>query len=66
MSYTYVILELSHAAYTEIAAKMRNAGYEHAFCPGDGEGDERIDMHGIAVAPETIVIVKSQPEGKGG
>lgn len=44
-TYTYVIMELSPAAYDEIAQKMREAGYDHVFNE-DGE----IDMHGIAVS----------------
>lgn len=48
MSYTYAILDLSPAAYQEIAGKLRAAGYDHAFHQ-DG-GRTVIDMHGIAVA----------------
>lgn len=49
MTYTYVTMELSQSAYDEIAAKMRKAGYDHAFgCGGE------IDMHGIAVLPIKI------------
>jgi len=41
---TYALLEVSAAAHDEIAAKLRGAGYDHAF------GDEgEIDMHGIAL-----------------
>ena len=43
---TYVELELSRAAYEEIAQKLRVAGYDHCF---DGE---TIDMHGLGVTPE--------------
>lgn len=46
-THTYVILELSDSAYEEIAKKLEEAGYSHAF---DGEGEKCvIDMHGIAV-----------------
>ena len=45
-TYTYVLMELSQVAYDEIAKKMREAEYDHAF----GE-DGEIDMHGIAVVP---------------
>ncbi len=48
MSHTYVLCEVSRAAYDEIAAKLRAAGYDHAF---DGEC---IDMHGIALVPEPM------------
>jgi hypothetical protein len=44
MTYTYVTMEVSAAAYLEIAAKLREAGYDHAF----GE-DGELDMRGIAL-----------------
>lgn len=45
-TYTYTVadLELSAAAYDEIAAKLKAAEYHHCFMDGGG-----IDMHGIAV-----------------
>lgn len=44
MTHTYAMLEVSRAAYDEIAAKLREAGYDHAFRP---EGCRMaIDMHG--------------------
>jgi hypothetical protein len=46
MTYTFVTMEISKAAYEEIAAKMRDAGYDHAF-----DEDGEIDMHGIALVP---------------
>mgnify|MGYP002142428633 FL=1 len=45
MTYTYALMQLSKAAYDEIAAKMKEAGYEHAF---DGQV---ISMQGIGVEP---------------
>lgn len=50
-THTYVILPLSPAAYREIRAKLREAGYDHAF-QDMGTPDEVIDMHGIAVQRE--------------
>jgi hypothetical protein len=47
-TYTYVLLEVSKAVYDEIAAKLTQAGYHHAF---GSEGE--IDMHGIALIPST-------------
>lgn len=48
MSYTYVILEISPKAYSEIADKLREANYHQAF---HVDGSQIvIDMHGIAVA----------------
>ena len=51
MTHTYVIIELSRSAANEIAAKMRAAGYEHAF-HDEGERGIVIDMHGIAIATD--------------
>lgn len=49
-TYTYVVLEVSDAAYDEIAGKLREAGYDHVF---DGEGKKCVmDMHGIAIGRE--------------
>lgn len=48
VTHTYVTLAISQAAYTEIRAKLEAAGYGHAFME-DGE----IDMHGLAVVPDT-------------
>lgn len=53
-THTYVILEIDPEAYEEIAAKLRAAGYDHAFGP-DGE----IDMHGIAIAPDNDAIFRT-------
>lgn len=46
-THTYALLPISQAAWDEIAAKLRDAGYRHAFKVGDV-----IDMHGIAVLPD--------------
>lgn len=46
MTHTYALLELSQSAYDEIAGKMRDAGYGHAFDKEEGA----IDMHGIGVS----------------
>lgn len=47
MSHTYALMELSPAAYAEIAAKLKEAGYGHAFDQDTGAWD----MHGIGIAP---------------
>lgn len=47
-THTFVELELSPAAYDEIANKLRAAGYDHAFMDGGA-----IDMHGIGVMRKT-------------
>lgn len=43
-THTYALLEVSEACWNEIATKLREADYRHAF--GD---DGEIDMHGIAL-----------------
>lgn len=48
-THTYAILELSHAAYNEINAKLRAAGYHHVFHEDSSHGTV-MDMHGIALA----------------
>lgn len=43
-THTYAILEVSDSVWDEVAKKLREAGYDHAFCK---EGC--IDMHGLAL-----------------
>ena len=43
MTYTYAELEISPAAYDEIEAKLKAAGYDQALHDG------RLDMEGIAL-----------------
>lgn len=49
-THTFVELEVSAASYDEIAGKLRDAGYSHAFI------DQTIDMHGIGLTrgPEPV------------
>ena len=49
-THTFALLELSPAAFEEIASKLREAGYGHAFTE-HADGRAVIDMHGIAVLP---------------
>lgn len=46
-THTFATLEVSAAAYDEIAAKLREAEYDHAFMSGGA-----IDMHGIGLIRE--------------
>lgn len=58
-THTYVELEISKAAYDEIAGKLKAAGYDHVFME-----DGAIDMHGLAL----INFVKddgSEPDARG-
>jgi len=50
MTHTFAVLELSPASYAEVSAKLRAAGYDHAF------DSEVIDMHGIGIVPEALVV----------
>ena len=47
MTYTYSILHVSQSTYQEVRDLLVKAGYHHAF--HEHEGDECIDMHGIAL-----------------
>jgi hypothetical protein len=47
VTHTYVVLDVSAAAYEEIKAKLAAAGYEDQFHEDDGK--VLIDMHGIAI-----------------
>ena len=49
MTYTYVTLEVSHAAYMEIKGKLEAAGYQHAFHDDRDSDGVVIDMHGLAL-----------------
>lgn len=60
MTYTYAVLDVSEAAYNEIAAKLRAAGYSHVFDKRRGEKD-LIDMHGIALAIEDTPTPTPEP-----
>lgn len=57
MTYTYAVLDVSPATYTEIADKLRAAGYDHAFHTQSDDRRTVIDMHGIALAVEAPVYV---------
>lgn len=51
-TYTYVLMELSDAAYDEIRKKLEDAGYdEHLHDNPDDPARPRLNMHGIAVVP---------------
>lgn len=50
-THTYALLEVSSAAYDEIAKKLKDAGYGHVF---SSEG--HIDMHGLALSRQAQVV----------
>jgi len=58
VTYTFVALEVSAAAYEEIRAKLEAADYGHCFTEA-GE----IDMHGIALVREVADVDSSKPQG---
>lgn len=47
MTHTYAKLNVSPAFHSEVTGKLKAAGYSHAF-----DGDV-IDMHGIALVPDS-------------
>jgi hypothetical protein len=52
-THTYAIMDVSEAAYNEIKKKLEDAGYQHAIHI-DRDGSVVLDMHGIALAIETL------------
>jgi hypothetical protein len=44
---TFVLMELTPGAYTEIRQRLIDAGYEHAI----DDRTQRLDLHGIGVTP---------------
>ena len=50
-TYTYAVMHVSRAVYDEVAGKLREAGYGHAFHE-DREDGTVLDMNGIALAVE--------------
>jgi hypothetical protein len=71
-THTLAELELSPAAYDEIAEKLRDAGYHHAFITDRFVDDTMIDMHGIGITRQSrpanmaprICKVCHKPEGQ--
>lgn len=55
-TYTYTTLAVSHAAYSEIKAKLQAAGYSDQFHE-DREDGVLIDMHGLALKDEGELAV---------
>lgn len=56
-THTYAILEVSQEAYDEIHAKLKAAGYQHAFMDGNV-----IDMAGIGISadPEPLCLATTR------
>ena len=57
-THTFVLLELSPAAFSEIHDKLKEADYGHAFLEEDGQ--VVIDMHGIGVSEKTDAVSVSR------
>jgi tRNA A37 threonylcarbamoyladenosine dehydratase len=53
-THTYAILDVSKRTYDEIAQKLRDAQYDHAF------DRDVIDMHGIALRVDPASVVAKQ------
>lgn len=58
MTYTFVDLAVSRRAFDEIATKLREAKYDHCF-----HGDDQIDMHGLALVPDSDEVIPTPAEG---
>lgn len=66
MSHTYVLMTVSKATYDEVAAKMKEAGYDHVFHDEKDEDGVLIDMHGIALKldpGDRYIVMASQGQG---
>lgn len=51
-TYTYVLMEVSDAAYEEVRKKLADAGYdEHLHDNPDNPDRPRLNLHGIALVP---------------
>jgi len=71
-THTFVDLEVPRALFEHVEARLKEAGYEHAFeydeedHPGkDRPRVVRIDMHGIALIPGQIEPMGELPWNKG-
>lgn len=66
-THTFATLEISAGAYTEIAALLKAAGYDHVFAKTESH-EAVMDMHGIALAHKPVERVttsrKSRPLGR--
>jgi hypothetical protein len=62
VTYTYAILDVSPAAWNEIAEKLRAVGYHHVF------DRDVMDMHGIALRAEkeTTNATEASDQGDAG
>lgn len=60
MTHTYTELEVSRAVYDEIAAKLREAGYDHAFMRESSMTEPTIDMHGIGLVLEGTHVAEQK------
>ncbi len=61
MTYSYALLAISESAYLEIKAKMEAVGYADQFIRNpDGSAIPRLNMHGIALVPEVVMIGHDQ------
>lgn len=56
MTHTFATLEVSDNLYEEVAAKLKEAGYDHAFME-----DGAIDMHGIGLTKKVVVPYVEPP-----
>lgn len=52
-THTYAVLNVSQQTYDEIRSKLQTAAYDHAF-----HEDGKIDMHGIALQADGLILGK--------
>lgn len=61
-SHSVVHLNVSNRAFTEVSARLREAGYGHVLLPNDV-----IDMQGISLVresePRSALVINSTPDG---
>lgn len=61
-THTFVVLDLSPAAFREISDQLKAADYGHCFLHSDGR--DVIDMQGIAVAKEESKVQSPRSKSK--
>lgn len=49
MTYTYALVPVSEETHSEIKAMLERSGYGHAIYKHEADGQEHIDMHGLAL-----------------
>lgn len=61
-THTFAELEISDAAYREIEALLKTAGYDHVFVRGSEA--PTMDMHGIGLVPKSRSDYRSETDAQ--